>query len=323
MMEKNRELGELAKILKNTDKVAITPHKNPDGDCYSSMFSLNIALNSVGIDSNVYLDEDILSSYLFLNQFINFKPKKELISSELIIIVDTSSLDRAVYGEEIKKFKENGSKVMVIDHHRGGMHKDFSDYYYVDTKASATSEIIYELINELNVKIDKNIATCLLAGIESDTASFVNQNTTPKTFCVASDLVSKGARINTIISNTFNTNSHEKLKLWGKAMDNLVYNSKYKTATTYLSYKDIKSCGLDPDDASGIANILNTMKDVNILIVAIEQSPGEIKVSMRTRNNNIDLSKFAQKLGGGGHPGAAGFTVSGSFNDVENNITIK
>lgn len=312
MIKKNAELKDIAKALKNAKSVAITPHKNTDGDCFASMFALNLALKKNGIDSYVCVDEILPEHLGFLNGFINFELFNAVPETEFIIVMDTSYLDRASFGKDLLSILKKGTKIIVLDHHPGGNPETFSDLYYVDTNSAASSEIIYDLINIMEIPFDKNIATCLLTGIESDTTSFTNQNTTSKSFKIASDLVAKGARI-TKINSAFKEMTIERLQLLGRIMDRLIYNSKLKTACSYVTYKDVEECNLEIDAVSGLANFLNTIKEVSILFLAAEETPREIKVSMRTRDENINLSDFAKKLGGGGHPGAAGFTVRGKI----------
>ena len=317
MIKKNCELTDIAKILKGAKSVAITPHKNTDGDCFASMFALNLALKKIGIDSNVCADENLPDFLNFLNGFINFEILAEIPETDIIVVVDVSYLERASFKNELLGLHKKGKKIIVLDHHPGGNPEDFSDFHYIDTSAASSSEIIYKLIETLGILFDKNIATCLMTGIESDTTGFSNLNTTAKTFKIAADLTLKGARLSKI-NSAFKEMTLERLQLLGRVMDRLIYNPKLKTAASYITFKDMEGLGLGSDSTSGVANTLNTIKEVSVLFLLSEEKPGEIKISMRTRDENINLSEFAKKLGGGGHPGASGFTIKGSIL-VENN----
>src|SRR3990172_5806763 len=130
MIKKNCELTDIAKILKGAKSVAITPHKNTDGDCFASMFALNLALKKIGIESYACADEN-LSEYLgFLKGYINFEVQGAIPETEFIVVMDTSYLDRASFMKDLISFRKRGTKIIILDHHPGGNPETFSDFYY-------------------------------------------------------------------------------------------------------------------------------------------------------------------------------------------------
>lgn len=320
MIVKNIELREIAKLLVASKKVSIVSHKNTDGDALSSMCAVSSALLGIGNDSSVFLKIPP-NNFGFLNKYVGCETKDVFEPADTILVIDVSSLNRTDFPEKISTAKESGSKIIVIDHHKTGDAENFADYFYRDDEASASAEIIFKLIGEMGVVIEKNLATCLLSGIISDTSNFVNQNTTSKTLEIASELISKGARQNIIIENTFRAESVGQLRFWGRAMERIVFLQKYNTMTTYITKSDIEQCGMESDPASGTANILNTVKG-NPAVFLVAEQDGELKVSMRTRDPRIDLSRLASVFGGGGHPGAAGFTLTGEFVEKDCEIRI-
>lgn len=322
MTTTNSGLKEIAEVLKKAKSVAIVSHVNPDGDSFASMFALGAALKSFGVSVSIRSDQGLSKKLGFLNKFTDFEINEELPNTDIYIVLDTSYLDRVQFSDQILEFRKSGKKIITIDHHRGGNQETFSDYYYIDEEAAANSEIIFDLINILKVPIDKNIATCLLTGIETDTSSFTNLNTTEKTLRIASVLVAKGARLGMIVESSFNEKSVNQLHFWGRAMERIIFSPKYKAAITYLLNEDSVECGLDLEATSGVANFLNKTKDTSILFVMSEESPGVLKVSLRTKSKLINLSKFAGKLNGGGHPGAASFSLSGRIDDHNGEVKI-
>lgn len=321
MIEKNTELKGLAKLFLDSKKVSIVSHKNTDGDALSSMCAISSVLSELGKKPSVFL-KDEPAIFGFLSKYLNFAVKNVFESADMIVVVDVSNLDRIDFSEEVKEAKRFGSKIVVLDHHKGGDFKSFADYFYVDTGASATAEIIFELISGMSVDIEKNLATILLSGIIHDTSNFVNQNTTSKTLKIASELISKGARQNIIIENLFRADSVGQLHFWGRAMERIVFIPKFNSMATYITKKDIEECVIESSDAaSGTANILNTVKG-NPVVFLIAEQDDELKVSMRTRDPMIDLSRLASIFGGGGHPGSAGFTISGKIVENDGDVQI-
>lgn len=323
MIRKNRELKEIAETIEKLNNFAIVSHENMDGDAFSSMFALGAALKKLGKNVHLCSEDKLSRNYEFLRSSTNLELEADIPNVENIIVLDVSALDRVNFSEEIGKKKEEGLNIILIDHHKGGGEDKFADYYYVDEESSSCTEVIYEIIRLLGLSIDEDIATCLLAGIISDTSCFVNANTSAKTLAFASELVKNGANKQLIVENVLNNDSFKQIKLRGVVMDRLKFNKKYGIAYSYITYNDFENSIYDPEIATGLANILNTINGVKILFFISEKEHGSIKVSMRTRKENIDLSKFSSKLGGGGHKGAAVFSFKGSLGFLGNKILIK
>lgn len=322
MVIKNKELEELAEIIKKNKKIVLLPHQGADGDCLGSMMALHLALKKLQKESLVVLDEHISDSYSFLKEISDFSLPDKLPEAELYVVLDVSSPSRIVFGKELLSEKEKGKKVIILDHHKNSEPEKLAQFYYINEDSSSNSEIVYEIIKNLGVKIDKNIATCLLTGLESDTTSFQNQNTNARSFKIASELVSKGARMKTIIRNAILGTPFAELKIRGLVLERLVVNKRYKIAFTYLKYEDFIKFDLSKNATSGLTNILNVMSNVNIIFFIYEEKNGILKISMRSRKDNIDLSLFAKIFGGGGHKGASGFVTKGKILESIGGISI-
>ncbi|MBU4124647.1 MAG: hypothetical protein KKI14_04255, partial [Nanoarchaeota archaeon] len=155
-------------------------------------------------------------------------------------------------------------------------------------------------------------------GIITDTTYFTNAGTTKSAMSAASELLQRGANIKQIIKSTWKKNSPEALKVWGKILSQLQFNSKYKVVSAIISKED----AILPEVFEGMANFLTTLYEANIIIVLRETEDGFIKCSLRTIKDNIDVSQLAQKFGGGGHVKAAGFTVRGKLEKTEHSWKI-
>lgn len=307
------KLQEIAKLVSSAKTIAIMGHKNGDTDCYGSAFGLSAALTKLGKNVRVLAEKDFPDSLNYLFFYFQGDIVQDISGVDLLILIDSSDLNRVSDPTLAKRLKQAGSQVILIDHHTLGDLQQFADVSFTDTKACSTSEIVYKLLLELGVELDKNIATCLLAGIIGDTSSFQNQNTTKECFAVASELMKRGARLRSIINHTFGSQEVDVLKLWGLAMERLYVDKKHSVVSTYLTFDDIESYGLSADAVSGIVNFLNSVKGAKIVMLVTEEEKGTIKVSMRTRDEHVDVAKIARQLGGGGHVKAAGFSFPGSL----------
>jgi len=320
-------LTEIATALGSAQRVALMGHHGGDSDCFGAMFGLKLGLESLGKQVEIISPEDFPESlsYLFY-YFPGSVDTKYVPNRDLLMLVDTSEVNRLEAPEIFTKYKDEGVGLALLDHHVHGGLQEIVDYAHVDTAVSSTSELAYQLLSELKVNIDKNMATCLLAGIIGDTSSFQNQNTTEASFAVASELMRKGARLNNIVSNTFGGKDVDVLKIWGIAMDRLWFDKKYGIVTTYLTLGDIKGFGLSSEAVKGIINYLNSIKGAKIVMLITEEEEGVIKVSLRTRDEHVNVAELAKNFGGGGHVKAAGFSFPGSLKTltegVNNHIVI-
>lgn len=238
---------------------------------------------------------------------------------DLIIVLDTASYEHL--GDFYVQHRELFSQVPVlnIDHH---VSNDlFGQINLVDVAASATAEVLVGLIEALGPNlIDADVATCLLTGILSDTGSFQNANTTPKSLTIAAQMVGFGARHQEVIKNLFKTRSHASLKLWGRILSYLQFETNLKFAWSIASFEDFQACGAEREDSSGIIDqLLVSLPGAEIYLLLSEKKKGKISGSLRTKGE-VDASAVAKLFNGGGHTRAAGFELEGSLLEIKNRV---
>jgi len=232
---------------------------------------------------------------------------------DLIITVDTGDVS------QLGRFYEDNTElftqipVINIDHHASN--GQFGKINYVDIMASATTEILIPLIEEMERAtgkklMDEDIATLLLAGIITDTGSFQNANTTPRSFSAAAHLVKYGARQQEIIQHVFKTKRLSMLRLWGRILSNIKVDSAHHFVWATISRKDFDETGARDDETGGIIDELMTnAPGTEIVLILKHRNDGYIGGSLRTLNPSIDSSLIADMFGGGGHVQAAGFKI--------------
>jgi phosphoesterase RecJ-like protein len=298
--------------IQNSHHIALMGHRGGDSDCYGAMFGLKLGLESLGKTVEIISTEDFPEGLSFLFYYFPGEIRGEYVPGvDLFIALDSSEVKRLVAPEIANTYKEDGTSIVHLDHHVPGDLEQFADSSYINMKVSSTSEIVYRLLVSLDVVFDKNMSTCLLAGIVGDTSSFQNQNTTGESFAIASELMKRGARLNSIIAHTFGGKEVDVLKIWGLAMERLQVDQTYGVVTTYLMLEDVREYGLSPEAVSGVVNFLNSIKGARVVALITEEEEGSIKVSLRTRDEHANVASIARQLGGGGHVKAAGFTFPG------------
>jgi len=297
----------------NAKHILALSHQNPDGDGLGALLALGIYFRSINTPHVLFCLDPA-------PEYFQFLPNVEVITSDethlatkefdLIIILDSGDLEYAGIHEHFRKLK--GLPVVInIDHHPSNAY--FGHINLVHPAASSTSEIIYHFLDYFRFPIDKEVATCLLTGILTDTGGFSNLATTSSSMEVASKLLASGARLKQITENALKNKSLTQLQLWGRALARLKRDEKTGVVTTVITQKDFDELDIDDNGTEGIANFLNNIDGAKVIIVLREKEDGTIKASLRTTHPEVDVSELAKKFGGGGHKKAAGFSVKGKI----------
>ena len=151
----------------------------------------------------------------------------------------------------------------------------------------------------------------LLTGIYTDTGGFQHTNVSAKTLRVASELMSRGAKLRNISDNVSNHKSPSMLKLWGLALDRITHLPDIKLVYSVITRADIENVGATDQDLAGVVNLINTAAEDVAALLLYETGDGKIKGSLRTESSKIDVARIAKLFGGGGHKKAAGFLIEG------------
>ncbi|MFA6963240.1 MAG: DHH family phosphoesterase [Patescibacteria group bacterium] len=232
---------------------------------------------------------------------------------EAIVILDSPDLERIGTPFENNPELFYDVPVVNIDHHPGN--DQFGKINLVDLTATSTAEILVSVLEALTGDskfLNEEIATCLLTGIITDTNSFQNSNTTPKSLTVAAQLVASGARQQEIIKSIYKTKPLSTLRLWGRALTKLRDERDYRFVWTELYKSDYLEVGAAEPESSGVIDeLLKTAQGVDFALLLSEKN-GDVHGSLRATNKTIDVSIIARLFGGGGHAAAAAFQISSS-----------
>ncbi len=310
--------------------VAITPDQNPDylnflpslNELTHSLdgakdFIITVDLSKSDVDKLGYkriVEEKKLHIVITPTQG-HFEPKdvsfKEGMSRfDLIIVLDCSDLDRLgpIYDNNTSLFYE--TPLINIDHHISNDH--FGKVNWVDLTATSTAEILVALLESLGREktlLDPDIATALLTGITTDTGSFQNSSTTPKSFTVAAQLVAAGAKQQEIVKHVYKTKPLTTLKLWGRVLENVKEDSEHRFIWSTITQKDFAQIGVNESGGSGVIDeLLKTAPNVDFVLLLSERKGG-VHGSFRSVEKGIDVAALAALFGGGGHEAAAAFDI--------------
>tara|TARA_X000000950_G_scaffold4124_1_gene4282 strand:- start:3828 stop:4820 length:993 start_codon:yes stop_codon:yes gene_type:complete len=303
-------MQELKNLLSVKQNVVITTHVNPDGDAIGSSVALLNFLIKMGHDVSVIVPNDYPDFLKWMKNdelIINYSNSKnesqeKIKNASLIFCLDFNNLNRI---NEIGDYiSESKAKKVLIDHHLDP--SDFYDFKIHDVKASATAELVYNFLIELDSNaVDKDISEALYTGILTDTGSF-KFSMSPKVHKIVSDLMIRGVDIGFINNKIYDSNSLDKLKLIGYALsEKLEVISNGNAAYIVLSRKDLKDHNFKKGDTEGLVNYALSISNVNMAVLIIETKE-RIKFSFRSIGH-FSVNEFAKKyFNGGGHKNAAG-----------------
>lgn len=307
------DLAKTQELLSTSKSIVIVPHKNPDGDAMGSTLALHKYLskkghNSIVISPNEYPDflqwmpgqEEVL----IYNAFAKAAQEK-IQQADLIFTLDFNHLSRTGAMEEA--LAKAAAPFIMIDHHQAPA--DYAVVTYSDTTMSSTCQMVYHFIDALGdtALIDEDMASCLYAGIMTDTGSFRFPSTTKTTHLVVAHLMEKGAKNNEIYEAVHDTNSYSKLQLLGVALKNMKVLPEYNTAYITLTQKELDAHKFQKGDTEGFVNYGLSLKGIIFAVIFIENRADKIiKMSLRSKGD-FSVNEFARAhYEGGGHTNAAG-----------------
>ena len=321
-MEEN-QIIEAKKLLQDSKKIAIIPHRNPDGDAMGSTLALYHFLKKINhqpvvISPNEFPDflawlpgaQDVLVYEKDRNGTKNILEK-----AELIFTLDFNALHRTGEMENVL----NMLKVpfIMIDHHQAP--DGYANVTFSDTRYGSTCEMIYDFIDAVSDVnyIDKTIATCIYTGIVTDSGSFKFPKTTGKTHRIVADLIDLGIENTEIHNLLFNNNTYESLQLLGKALQNMRVLKDHKTSYITLTQEELDLFNYKKGDTEGIVNYGLSIKGIIFTAIFIENKDEKIiKISFRSQGD-FDVNQFAREhFNGGGHINAAGGKSENSMEDT-------
>jgi len=299
--------------IEKANKICIISHRSPDGDAVGANLALRAYLEKKGKNVVSACVDPIPKNSDFLLNAKSFQLDFNYEDFDLFISVDCA----AVY---LMKFHENkpellsGEKPFInIDHHSSN--DNFGTINVVDEDAPATCMILYSFFNYCKWEIDRETATCLLHGIYFDTGSLMHSNTNEEVFEVCGELVKKGADLKKIVKKLFKTIEVNKLRLWGRILERAYVNPD-SVVVSAVNKDDFSALNADPKDTGGAIDYLNAVPDTKYCVLLSEDDKGIVKGSIRTQREDINVSDVASKFGGGGHPKASGFGMSGRLKPV-------
>src|SRR5438445_10253111 len=305
-------LSQVVELIEEKRKFAITSHIRPDGDSLGSSLGLYWLLRALDKDVEVIMRDPVPHAYQQLPgaNAVRVMPAVDP-SYHAVFVIECSDVTRPGLVDLEKQF------VVNIDHH--STTALFGAINWIDSTASAVGEMIYNLCKATGVRVTKEIAECVYTALITDTGSFHYSNTTERTFKIASELVRTGVKPAKTAEAIFGSYQWPKIELLS-----LVLATAKRDETGHIAWMEQtlemqEQTRASEEDADGFVNYPLSVGEVEATALFKECSAGVYRTSLRSKGD-VNVAKVAEQFGGGGHRNAAGCTLEGSWDEVEQKI---
>jgi phosphoesterase RecJ-like protein len=312
------DLEQVVAALASHERFVVTTHENPDGDALGSLLATALALRAAGKEAAMYLAGDVPlpDEYRFMpldGQLL--RGPAPALAGKVLVAVDCANESRL--GPEADVLLSSPELVVDIDHHHDNTR--FGQVNLIVADASSTGEILRDVIRGLGVALTPEIAEALYIAVVTDTGRFQYSNTSAKSLRLAAELVEAGADVHRVFQGVYESVAFAKLKLVGKALENAELFEDGRVIVSHLEREDFAEAGAVEPFSEGIIDYLRAVEGTEIAAL-IRQPPTKTgpgrRVSLRTTEEDLDVSAIARKSGGGGHRQAAGFPSEASVEEI-------
>lgn len=305
-------LDNIIEEIEKAKDIVILTHENPDGDAIGSSLAMYNALKQIGKEVDVIIPE-YPKTFEFLPGSNKILKEGKNNNYDLAIALDCGDIKRL---DGFSKYFEDANTKISIDHHSSNTM--FADYNFVNPTSPACCQILVIVIEALGVIIDKEIGTCLLTGIITDTGGFKYKGVTAETFEFVAELLNRGVNVSDVYKKVLQTVSKTRFSLMQIAINRLEFLEDGKLTFTYITKEDEQKVGAGNNDYDGIVEMGRDIEGVEVSVFLREIDNG-YKISLRS-NDYVNVSDICLMFGGGGHVRAAGGSINLPFEQAKTKI---
>lgn len=309
-------------FIEHHQRFLLTTHINPDGDGLGSEAALALWLRARGKSVRVLNDSVVPPAFLFLARHVPmevYEPEiaeQRFTEADALIVLDTSNRQRI--GRVGSLLDRHAIPVAVVDHHVSHA-QGFGQVNVIEAEASATGEIIYDLIREGGGELTGEIAEALYVALMTDTGSFRYSNTDTHAHRMAADLLGYGLDPQRLHSQVHSHASADRLRFFGEVLSALTLEAGGRLVVLEAAPEQFQRHGLVGADTDGLVDLPRTIAGVEVVVLFSEVEAGKVKVSLRS-TGRVAIDRVASRLGGGGHVHAAGVLLRGTRAEVKERI---
>lgn len=306
-------LEELAEFIEDAETFAVCGHINPDGDSIGSVLGMTAALRQAGKDATPLLADGAQAprKYSFLQGYGDLMRASDYTGTpDVLIQVDTATPDRM---GEAAAIMQRCAKSISIDHHPGeGIGADMQR---CDSASCSASILVWQLAKAIVGEPDPFVATACYMGILTDTGRFQFQNTNSDAFRYASEMVEAGADPAFVANEVYQNKPIGLLQMESRIISRIELTPEGRVAYSWICDRDNEELDVRREDAEGLVDIVRSVDGIDVAVLMRDRTD-DVRCSIRAKDS-YDVSEVARSFGGGGHRAAGGFTLQGSFDEVE------
>lgn len=293
--------------IKVSNNIVLLCHNNPDGDAIGSTIAMYNLLKKLGKEVDVVIDT-LPKKFNFLNEY-NIIKKDSTKKYTTAVVLDTASKERI----NSSHILEDVEKILVIDHHQSNT--KYGDINLIEA-FPACCQVVYTLIKEMGIAIDKDLALPLAVGLLTDTGGFAHQDVLPSTFAMAEEL-SKIINISEVYRKVLNTITINQFNIKNKALQEIEFYHNNALAVLTITEEDMKHYGVEEDECSILASLTLEIETTEVSMF-LRKYKDKTRISLRSKN--INVSEILSTFGGGGHINAAGITTTVPYNEIKKEL---
>jgi phosphoesterase RecJ-like protein len=304
----------IAEAIHAAETIAILSHMRPDGDAIGSQLALTLSLRQLGKQVVAWNENGLPDSFRFLrySELVTMPPPPaEARIFDLAIALDTATKQRL--GTTLNAIR-SARYWINIDHHASN--PGYGDLNYIDSSAPATGQIIYDFLQSQALPLTQEAADALYVAISADTGSFRYPNARARTFEIAAHLISAGVNAGELARHLYDSHPKRRILLLGELLRNARFDAEDRVASLALTRETKNRYQVKPEDIDGLIDSIRAVDTVAVAIFFEELEDCRIRVSMRSKDDRIDVSRLCAEFGGGGHALAAGARARGSLGEV-------
>ena len=308
-------IDRILEIIRGRKTFCIVGHIRPDGDCVGSQLGLALALGNAGKKVVCWNEDAIPPKLKFLDPDGLFQKPRRGQKFDCVIATDCASFERL---GTVGKFIAQRKVLINIDHHESNTR--YGDVNWVSGREPSCGELIFRLLKVARWPITKPIADLLFTAVSTDTGSFQYPSTRPGTFHTGAELVTRGANLAKICDEVYQSYPLSRARLMRHLYNKFKLTDDNRIGYLWLKKSDFTRTGAVSDETEGLIDHIRDIEPVVVACVFEEIKPELTRISLRSKNKNLNMSDLAAQFGGGGHAAAAGARIAGKPFSVQRRV---
>ena len=300
-------LSDLVERIEAADSIVVVSHDRPDGDAIGSSLALALILERLGKLVTVVNRDRVPESLAFLPGSERIVRLEAPVQADLLIVLDAAGKDRidSAFWDCVASVPAT----INLDHHVSNTR--FGDFVYVDERAPATGQLVFELARSANWPLDAAIGENLLVAISTDTGSFRYPSTTAETMRIAGAILDLGVDVGLVNQRLYESYPLRRVEALRRLLEGMRLDFGGRCASVRLPLELTRELDLQPGDTEGVIDVIRAIDSVQIAIFFEELSDGRIRISSRAKEVRYGVGSLCAQFGGGGHTLAAGARMAG------------